>query len=180
MKILPTFLVASLYCGLAQAEFYGCDVHAMDGQMLDELLTFEDPLYIVTEEDDPRFVPLGTAITFTTKRYNHCENGCWNLAWHNSESIAVESLWDKVTLTTGEIVGWGCGGEIACKEPVYAHNVQCTVEVGDCDLEGVVEGSPYIFFKIKKIHHLECLGDLSCKYEGRPISDCCAIVLDSD
>lgn len=79
MKAL-TFLVATLYCGLARAEFPGCDVHAMDGQMLDEVLTFEDLPYIITEENDPRFVPLGTAITYTTKRYNHCEISCWDLS----------------------------------------------------------------------------------------------------
>jgi hypothetical protein len=175
MKALA-FLVVLLYCGLARAEFPGCDVHAMDGQMLDEVLTFEDLLYIITEENDPRFVPLGTAITYTTKRYNHCKISCWDLAWHNAEVMAAEKLWDKVTLTTGEIVGWGCGGEVECKEPVHAHNVQCTVEIGDCELDGLVEGSPYFFFKIKETKYLECLGDLSCKYEGRPITDCCIIV----
>ena len=173
---LATFLVPLLYCGVAQAEFHGCDIHAMDGKMLDELLTFEDLPYIITEDNDPRFVPLGTLLTYTTKRYNHCEPSCWDIAGHNASMLAIEKLWDRVTLTTGEVVGWGCGGEVSCREPVHAHNVQCTVEVGDCELEGVVDGSPYMFFKIKKTHHLECLGDLSCKYEGRPSTDCCAIV----
>jgi hypothetical protein len=167
------FLVVLLYEGLAHAEFHGCDVHAMDS--LDELLTFEDLPYMITEENDPRFVPLGASIRYTTKRYN-CEIGCWDLAGHNAEALAVDTLWDKVTLTTGEVVGWGCGGDVSCNEPSLADNVRCTVEVGDCKLEGVLDGSPYTFFKIKKTHHLECLGYLSCKYEGRPATDCCAIV----
>lgn len=175
VKLTP-LLVITFYCGLTQAEFLGCDVHAMDGMMLDEVLTFEDPPYIITEDNDPRFIPLGTLLTYTTKRYNHCELGCRDLAWHNAEVLAADNLWDKVTLTTGEIVGWGCGGMTTCRGSVATHNVQCQVEVGDCDLEGILWGSPYPLFKIKKIHHLECLGDLSCKYEGRPSTDCCAIV----
>ena len=44
------------------------------------LLTFEGDPYFITELNDPEFVPLGTAITYTTKKYNSCANGCANLA----------------------------------------------------------------------------------------------------
>jgi hypothetical protein len=164
-------LLALLYCGLAQAMEGICEEVEKN-----PLLTFDNPPYIITEMNDPEFVPLGTALTYTTKKYGHCDLGCANLGWHNAESLGEEWLYDRVKLTTGEVVGWSCGGEVSCKEPVRTHNVQCTIEVGDCDYQEVTDASPYMYFRIKRTFQVECLGDQSCEYENRPVTDCCHIV----
>ena len=139
------------------------------------LLTFEGDPYFITELNDPEFVPLGTAITYTTKKYNSCANGCANLAWHNAEVMAEDWLYDRVMTTTGEVIGSECGGGATCEEPVRAHNVQCSVEIGDCDYLEDLKASPYTYFRIKRTFKLECLGDEGCRHEGRPITDCCII-----
>ena len=162
-------LVFLLSCGLARAS------GTCQEPVKNPLLTFEDDPYIITELNDPEFVPLGTSITYTTKKYNSCDNGCANLAWHNAEVMAEDWLYDRVLTTTGDVIGWECGGGATCKEPVRAHNVQCSVEIGDCDYLEDLKSSPYTYFKIKRTFNLECLGDEGCKYEGRPITDCCII-----
>lgn len=163
-------LVVLLACGLARATEGICE-HDGPGYPYD----FEGDPYILTELNDPEFVPLGTALTYTTKKYNICDNGCADLAWHNAYSMAEDWLFDRVQLTTGEVTGWGCGGEVACQKPVRAHNVACTVEVGDCDYQEITNSSPYTYFRIKRTFSLDCLGDEGCKYEGRPVTDCCII-----
>jgi hypothetical protein len=167
-------LLIILFCGIARAEQSGvCDINP---EYIDDLITFDDLPYIINEENNPEFITLGDAIIYTTKKYNICDIGCADLAWSNAYNIAEGYLWDQLEFTNGEIGGEGCGGDVTCKQPVRAHNVQCTVEVGDCDLFGSTDDIPYTFFKIKKAHHLECLGDISCKYEHRKIYDCCKIV----
>jgi hypothetical protein len=165
-------LVALLACGIAQASDGVCEEPVKN-----PLLTFDDGPYIITELNDPEFVPLGTAITYTTKKYNiPCDNGCADLAWHNAESLAEDWLYDRVLITNGEVMGWECGGGTTCKAPLRAHNVQCSVEIGDCDyFEDDPERSPYTYFMVKRTFSLECLGDEGCKYEGRPVTDCCII-----
>lgn len=164
-------LVALLACGLARATEGICE-HEGPGYPYD----FEDPPYIITEVNNPEFVPLGTAITYTTKRYLDCSPGCADLAWHNAESLAEDWLYDRVQLTTGVVTGWECGGGVTCKAPLRAHNVQCTIEVGDCDyMEDSPDKSPYTFTRVKRVFSVECLGDEGCKYEGRPVTDCCII-----
>lgn len=166
MKV-SVFLITILYCEATWSSEGICEY---------DRLKFEDAPYIITELNDPEFVPLGTSVTYTTRRYNACDLGCANLAWHNAEVLAGDWLYDRVQLTTGEVIGWECGGGVTCKAPLHAHNVQCTVEVGDCDyFEDDPDKSPYTFFKIKRIFSMECLGDESCKYEGRPVTDCCII-----
>jgi hypothetical protein len=173
MRPTLPIIVVLLACGIARASEGVCEEPDKDPR-----LTFESDPYIITEINDPEFVALGSALTYTTKRYNvPCGNGCADLSWHNAESLAEDWLYDKVKTTNGEVMGWECGGGATCKEPLRAHNVQCTVKVGDCDyFEDDPEKSPYTYFRVKRIFSLECLGDISCTYEGRPVTDCCIII----
>jgi hypothetical protein len=91
-------LVALLACGLARASEGVCEEPVKN-----PLLTFDDGPYIITELNDPEFVPLGTAITYTTKKYDiPCDNGCADLAWHNAESLAEDWLYDRVLWSYAE------------------------------------------------------------------------------
>ena len=141
----------------------------------DPILRFEELPYMITEFNDPRVVSLADSLRYTTKRYGHCENGCEPLSEHNAERMGAEYLWQEVTLTDGTKALEGCGGEVKCREPIFAHNVQCKVEKADCDAQ-FGEGSPYLYFKLLKTYNLECLGSRSCYYEDKPATDCCVVV----
>lgn len=175
MKYLTPVIL--LYCGVAMAaqNDYSCVEHEVD-----PALSFEGSSRFITEEDEPD--PLGTAMVYTTKKYGHaCDNGCADLAWYNALIFASSRLWEGEQGPNGEILLDNCGGDVICQEPVRAHNVQCTVTVGDCDYMDIRDMShdgalfSYIYTRIKAQYHLECLGDLSCKDESRPIQDCCSI-----
>lgn len=141
-------------------------------------IKFIDPdygAYILTEFNYIDEVSFVNSITYTTKKYEHCENSCRPLSEHNAEFIAEERLWQTVRLTTGKEARWSCGAEIRCEDPDLAENVHCSVEKGDCDAEWW-EGSPYMYTKIIETYELDCRGDRSCKYEGKPSEDCCIVI----
>ncbi len=164
-------LTIFLYCGAAVASQDELCVEVES----DLNLSFEEGPHFVTEEN-----PLGPAMLYTTGKYEHCET-CVNLAWYNAYLLANKHLWDQIKTTSGGSIGDSCGGDVTCQDPVRAHNVQCTVTVGDCDYMDFREMShggsmiSYIYTRIKAQYQLECLGDRSCEYESRPIPDCCTI-----
>jgi hypothetical protein len=134
---------------------------------------FGPDIYIITEFDDPRELPLSVLYQYTLKKNELCGNGCNPLAEHNAYWMASEELWSTLTTTQGIIVRHGCGGESRCLEPVYTENVRCIVERGDCDYE---YSDPYTHIKILETFYLECRGDQNCSFEDRPATDCCIVV----
>ena len=168
---IKAMLLVSLFTNLALATTGGFCDKDLDG------VEFFDPnygAYILTEfnyVDNTSFVD---SITHTTKKYGHCENGCRPLAEHNAEFMAEERLWQTVDLTTGEKAHWPCGAEIRCGDPDLTENTHCSVEKGDCDAISWT-GSPWTYIRIVETYGMDCRGDRSCKYEGKPSEDCCIV-----
>jgi hypothetical protein len=169
---IRTFLLVSLLAFSALATSNGFCDKDLDG------IKFFDPdygIYIITEFNYVDETSFTDSITYTTKKYEHCENGCRPLAEHNAEFIAEERLWQVVNLTTGKKARWSCGAEIRCEDPDLAENVHCSVEKGDCDAEWW-EGSPWPYTKIIETYEVDCRGDRSCKYEDKSPDECCIVV----
>lgn len=133
---------------------------------------FDYPIYIVTEFNDSRILPLSVSYHFTLKKYEQCSNGCQPLAEHNAYWRASDDLWFEVTSIEGKKLRWGCGGDVVCSEPVLAENVRCYVEKADCD---AMYWDPYMHVKLLETFYLECRGDRSCTFEDRPTKDCCIV-----
>jgi len=134
---------------------------------------FEDEVYIIDEFNFYQEISFFDLFTYTSKQYSKCDNGCKSLAELNANVFASDYLWEEIESTQGIRLRWSCGGDISCNK-TFAKNVQCRVEVGDCDAL-FWKGSPYIYTRIREIYELECLGDIECEWENKSSAECCKV-----
>jgi len=104
---------------------------------------------------------------YTTVKYG-CQGDCDYNSVSNAMALAEASLWPIVDEPSapGGTVREPCGSSIYCS-PLMAPTSKCFVEVNDCEDRDN---------KVLETLILSCRGDIACKLEGLPASECCSVI----